>query len=261
MGFDPTTAHLASLGVSFAAFWAAFAIGLVQGFTFCIGMCGPVVGGASMADGIATHTQNESCDRRLLSKRPFTFQLTYHLGRLGMLALLGTFLGYLGQVGISGSTGNHLLDPATAVWLRALAGTALTAAGIWLWAGNSLGISGRFTDPSSRVARMRWFVRLRGLLADGHWGLPLGALMALLPCAPLLMIGTASLLSASPAAGAIMMLAFGLGTMPALMSAGALGGVFGVRAEGRWLAIAGASVVMLGLVTLGQAVWLAATYA
>ena len=89
-------------------------------------------------------------------------------------------------------------------------------------------------EPTAWVASLPWFGRTVARLSrSGGWaGLPLGALMGLLPCAPLLPVELAALATGKPLYGMLVMLAFGLGTVPALAGFGAASGLLGARARG-----------------------------
>ncbi len=82
-------------------------------------------------------------------------------------------------------------------------------------------------------------------------------LMGLLPCAPLLPVEIAALATGYPLYGALTMLAFGLGTVPALAGFGAASGLLGVRARGAFATASGALVIGLGLIVVWQGIGLA----
>jgi sulfite exporter TauE/SafE len=79
-------------------------------------------------------------------------------------------------------------------------------------------------------------------------------LMGLIPCGLLMTIEIRALASGSAGAGALTMLAFGLGTVPALAGFGLASGVLGSRTRGRLFAAGAVLVVVLGLLTTWRAV-------
>jgi sulfite exporter TauE/SafE len=81
--------------------------------------------------------------------------------------------------------------------------------------------------------------------------------MGLVPCGFLMTIEIQALASGSATAGAVTMLVFAIGTVPALAVFGLASGVLGLRARG-WLSRAGAVlVILLGLLTIGRALGVA----
>lgn len=175
---------------------ALFLAGLGGGVTHCLTMCSIFVLGqaASVADkGVVA---------RLL--------LPYHAGRVTTYAGLGV-LGGLSFGLIAGWSGftvlRHFILAAVAmIFLMALAGRLLNRAGLRL--PFRLSLSGRCDFPG-----------LRRLMAAGG-ALPrfgLGLSLGFLPCPMVFAAIMAASASASPLIGGLAMLAFGLGTMPALM--------------------------------------------
>ena len=130
----------------------------------------------------------------------------------------------------------------------------LLAMGVLLLVAWIRGRKARLPEPTAAIAAMPWFGRTVARLAKsgGWWGFPLGAMMGLLPCAPLLPVEVAALATAEPLYGAILMLAFGVGTVPALAGFGAASGLLGTRARGWFAPTAAAFVILLGAVTVAQ---------
>lgn len=232
-----------------ASLWAAFALGLSGGFGHCLAMCGPLVAGASLG----------SAARRLSDERPpsaLLFQTTYHVGRLITYTAIGALLGLLGQAGALSTLGGAFSPVALTRYLKFGAGLATIALGVWLLVGWLRKRGVRLPEPSAALANTRWFQVTAARLASPKrgWGLRLGMLMGLLPCAPLLPVELAALATGWPLLGALLMLAFGLGTVPALAGLGAASGLIGRRAQG-WLGGAVAlAVIALGAVTMLQGV-------
>jgi uncharacterized protein len=245
--------HMQMSGANLSALslWGAFLLGLTGGFGHCLAMCGPFVAAASLADGAACGARESSATG---SKRSGVFQLAYHLGRLGTYGLLGALLGLLGGAAVLSNLGGPFTPEAITRWLKVSAGVLMVAMGAFMLIAWVRGRRANLPEPTAWVASLPWFGKSVSQLSrsGGWWGLPLGALMGLLPCAPLLPAEIAALASGSSAYGASIMLAFGLGTVPALAGFGAASGLLGSRSRG-WLApIAAGSVAILGAVTLLQ---------
>ena len=164
----------------------------------CIGMCGGLMGALTLA------IPPEQRQRRL------RLLLTYNLGRIASYGLAGLLLGGAGWALASG--------PAASV-LRAIAGGLLVVMGLYLagwWSGltriESLGrLLWRRVEPLARRLLPVGNAR-RALLLGAIWGwLPCGLVYSTL-------LWAAS--QGSPGQAGLLMLAFGLGTWPALLLSG-----------------------------------------
>jgi sulfite exporter TauE/SafE len=243
--------HQMSVGLGALSLWGAFLLGLTGGFGHCLVMCGPLVAAASLTDGAACGAGRF---RRAATRGAWVFQVAYHLGRLSMYAFLGALLGLLGEAGVIAALLGPFSPVAVSRFLKVVAGVMLLAMGVLLLVAWIRGRKARLPEPTAGIAAMPWFGRTVARLAKsgGWWGFPLGAMMGLLPCAPLLPVEVAALATAEPLYGAIIMLAFGLGTVPALAGFGAASGLLGTRARGWFAPAAAAFVILLGAVTVAQ---------
>lgn len=195
-----------------------FLLGLSGGAVHCAGMCGPFVLG-QIGRKLADIPLSQAGSLRRLCGMAL---LPYHAGRATTYAILGGVSG--GLTGGVGRLFEHGLLPAAGL----LAGVLLLAAMILAQpvaapAGRSgmalVGILASWRDSFSR--------RLIGF-GQGNTYL-FGVALGLLPCG---LIYTALLLagaSGSWLTGAVMMAAFALGTMPALLVVGFLGAAAGAR--------------------------------
>lgn len=182
------------------AMLAALLFGLA-GSTHCLSMCGGIA--------MAVTAGHERSNRWLA--------LSYNLGRLSCYALLGLIVGYLGElIAFSAEAG---------LALRLLAAVLLIAMGVYLlgfkqvlgWL-EKLGAKAIW-QPLRPLARKVLPIRNHGtsLMAGALWGL--------LPCGMVYTALAWSTASASPISGSLTMLAFGLGTLPAMLGVGLLGSV------------------------------------
>jgi sulfite exporter TauE/SafE len=242
-----------SAGLGALSLWGAFLLGLTGGFGHCLVMCGPLVAAASLTDGAAC---GAGAGTRAAAKGAGVFQVAYHLGRLTMYAFLGALLGLLGEAGVLATLTGPFSPVAVSRFLKLTAGVMLLAMGIMLLVAWIRGRKARLPEPTAAIAALPWFGRTVAKLAKsgGWWGFPLGAMRGLLPCAPLLPVELAALATAEPLYGAIIMLAFGVGTVPALAGFGAASGLIGSRARGWFAPAAAAMVILLGVVTVAQGV-------
>ncbi|MDP1673107.1 MAG: sulfite exporter TauE/SafE family protein [Burkholderiales bacterium] len=188
----------------------AFGAGLLGG-AHCAAMCGGIV---SLTCTPAASPQ----------QRRWRFALAYNAGRISSYVLAGALAGALGQAGMAlrgGALAQHLLmflmgATLIVVALNVAGVTPVTrgieAAGGFLW---------RRVQPHSR----------RFLPVTAPWqALGLGALWGWLPCGMVYAVLLTALASGNAAEGALILGAFGLGTLPNLLLIGAAVG----RAQG-WM--------------------------
>ena len=97
--------------------------------------------------------------------------------------------------------------------------------------------------PAGRRGTQPWY---RERLGPALAGLGNG----LVPCSLVFSVATRATATADPAQAALLMLCFGLGTLPVMGTVTALGGLIGCRARAQGRRLAGGIVVLLGGWTL-----------
>lgn len=212
--------------------WMLFVAGLLTGF-HCLTMCGNLVVGYSLRSGRTVTVWHH---------------VVYNAARVASYALTGALLGLLGQ----------------AVNVAAFGGTATLAGGIFL-VFLALKMFGLFTGTKlpalPGIAAFRQFVgslagRARALTkTSGASYLPeaaLGSLSGFMPCAPLQAAQIYAAGTGSPVAGALAMLAFGLGTVPMLFAYGFVAGRLTVSFRANMARVFAVVVLILGLVLLDR---------
>lgn len=182
-------------------FAAAILVGLL-GSSHCIGMCGGIVSAFSM--GLAD-------DLSAAPKSLFLYQLAYNSGRICSYVLVGLLAGTLGaglaKLGVSPLAGRLFaaafmiaLGLYLANWWRGL--TILEKFGARLW---------RQIQPLGQQ-----LLPIRSPLK----AFLLGALWGWLPCGLVYSVVAWSLTTANTIDAAVLMLGFGLGTLPAMLLVG-----------------------------------------
>jgi sulfite exporter TauE/SafE len=215
-----------------AAIAGAFVTGLLGSFGHCVAMCGPLVGSLALAAG--------PCGPR----RSLAGQLAYHAGRVTTYAAVGAAMGLTGSfVNVAG----RLAGVQQVVALAAGALMILLGVGA---AGLSSALKRLEARASGKVVAL-----VRGVLEGGGPGrlYPTGLAMGLLPCGLSWTVFLGAAGTGSLPEGLLVALAFGLGTVPALLLVGGLssaGTLLGVRARAVLVRAGGIAVALLGVLFL-----------
>lgn len=214
---------------------AAALMGLL-GSPHCLGMCGGIVTALSVSPAT-----NANAGRRL------RLVLGYNLGRILTYALLGLLVGLFGA--------GLLTVLGQSAWPRVVTGLLLIATGLYM--------AGWWLVPAQleRIGVPLWRVlapwRQRVLPVNTlPRALGAGLLWGLLPCGLVYSALLVALSQSSPLASSLTMLAFGAGTLPALIVAGSAAEQLrrfiqrqGVRQ------VAGSVLLLTGLWTLAMPVY------
>jgi len=199
------------------------------GSTHCIGMCGAIVVLFEQGTG----------------RSPWLRRLAYNAGRLGFYVLLGIV------AGAGGAVLTRVADVGTGlVILRLLAGLLVIAIGLNLFFGWS---ATRFLEQAGAGlwARLAPFARHVLPLTSPARALAAGFLWGALPCGLVYSAVALAATGGTAAAGAAVMLAFWLGTLPALLLAGASADRLGrLRSGPTARRLAGAIMLVLGAFAL-----------
>ncbi len=188
---------------------AVFLVGLLGG-VHCAGMCGGIV--SAISTGVPRVTRPG-----LKAHLPALFlHLAYSGGRIVSYCLAGALAGGVGGVGL---LAGQALPLQTVLYV--MANLMMVALGLYL-AGFT-----RILAPIEALGRPLWG-RIQPLARrflparTPAQALGVGLLWGFLPCGMVYSMLGLALLSGSPGSGALIMLAFGLGTLPNLLLAGML---------------------------------------
>lgn len=209
--------------------YMAFVTGLL-GTGHCLGMCGGLVSALSLSE--------------VGQKGGWFFHLLYNTGRITTYTLIGAIVGWLGSA-------LAYADHFKSVTRSLLVGSdifvilvGLGTAGLFHWLNASkLDFPGPMKTMTIAVGGLR---RLPPAIA----ALPLGLLFGFIPCGYLYAVALTAAQSASVTTGALMLLAFGLGTAPALFLFGSAAHWFSGRARTWMLRVAGLIVAIMGVINL-----------
>ena len=207
------------------AYILSFMTGLAGGFGHCLGMCGPLVGAFSLRDP------------SLPVRSRFLSQVLYHTGRIITYGFVGAMMGLAGSfVNVAGG----MAGIQNVVML--LAGAVMVVMG--------LAISG-FAGGTTWIERHnKRVLQAAGAVLEGTTSgryLPLGLLMGFLPCGLSYTVFVGAAGTGNPMTGLLTALAFGAGTMPALVLFGVAVGFLGSRLRGLVRKAGGVVVIIMGV--------------
>ncbi len=215
--------------------------GLAGSVVHCTAMCGPFVLG-QVADGLARLPAARMCQAARLRG---SLLLPYHAGRLATYTFLGAAAGWLGALRLPQVVPGLLLALAAAAFLL-LAWQRLQP--VSALAGRNGGHDGRAGCGKAGSGIGGLVARLAAWQRPG--GLSIGLALGLLPCG-MVYAALAAAAAGGPLLGGAGMLAFGLGTVPALVVVGLLGHAFArrwqvaVNRAAPWVLAGNATLLML----------------
>jgi sulfite exporter TauE/SafE len=179
--------------------FSALLVGLLGG-GHCVGMCGGIVSAVSLS---------------LPGQKPKTgFHFSYNAGRIASYTLAGVLAGLLGS---SSLFLNHLLPVEKVLYL--LANLMLVALGLYL-AGWWRGVLVLEKAGGAFWKRIQPLSKKFLPVQTARQAFVLGLLWGWLPCGLVYSVLVAALATGSAWQGGALMLAFGLGTLPALLAMG-----------------------------------------
>lgn len=195
----------------------------IVGSVHCVAMCGPLVGLHGGAKSVR-------------------LALVHAIGRMTTYVALGVVAGAVGSaIDVAGRVGN-VQRAATIV-----AGAFIVGWGVWSVFGG-----GRSSSTSTSTSAFGTvLVRIRSKRpARRAW--IMGAITGLIPCGWLWAFVITAAGTGSALAGGLVMLAFWLGTVPAMVGVLAFAGPLFARLRARMPAVTAAALIVLGLGTLAM---------
>lgn len=198
-----------------------------MGSLHCIGMCGGLVSAVSMS-------------RKQVW---WTGLLAYQFGRVSTYAMLGLIIGLSGAA-LNAFGGDHIQR-----LLAALAGLLMIAFAMNLagWLPDPLKQLGVWASRKTGLAQMAMRVAGQGRATSWY---ALGLINGLLPCGLVYAALSMALAAGDTGLATLMMLAFGIGTIPAMMFVPSI--LRGMTPGGRAasMRIAAVLIILLGLITI-----------
>jgi sulfite exporter TauE/SafE len=216
------------------SYLSAFVVGLLGG-VHCAGMCGGIV--AALTLGLP--------EKKRQGRQFLPYLLAYNLARLCSYTLAGCLMGGIGWMA------THWLDLRyVQLVLQVIAALFMILLGLYLagwWT-----ILSRLESAGAGIWKKiqpvsRRFMPVQTLTQ----AFIIGLLWGWLPCGLVYSVLVWSIATADPVSGGLLMLAFGLGTLPTLLALGVI-----AAALSRWVQnrntrrVAGALVIIFGVVQL-----------
>lgn len=214
------------------SYLSAFLVALLGG-VHCVGMCSGIVGALTLGLPLPVRV-------RFPAMLPYL--LAYNAGRIASYASAGLLAG-----GVGGWAANLAAVYRGQQVLQGIAGLFMVLLGLYLggwWQGllqveRAGGLLWRRLEPLGR----RWLPVRTPLQALG-----VGLVWGWLPCGLVYSVLIWAVSTGSAVKGALLMLSFGLGTLPALLTMGAFAAVLAGWVRRRWVRRgAGALVIAFGL--------------
>lgn len=216
---------------------AALLVGLLGG-VHCLGMCGGIVSALTFSLPAA---------QRAKTTNLLPLLLAYNAGRMSGYVFAGALVGGLGAAFLTVSGAQEVRQV-----LQIFAALFMVALGLYLagiWAGvarveNAGRLVWRYIEPCGR----------RFMPVDAAWkALPLGFVWGWLPCGLVYSVLIWALSAGSALQGGLLLLAFGLGTLPNLLLMGAAAAkLSSLTRNPQVKRAAGLLVVVLGVLLLWQ---------
>lgn len=206
-------------------------IAFLGSFGHCIGMCGGIV---------IAYSSTKVDDGWTRAKQSFS-HITYSIGRVTTYTLLGAIFGFIGGVASFNNIANGTLT--------IIAGVVMILAGLSL-----MGKLKFLTLLEHSISKNSWYQKsFKSLINDNSIFsfFVLGMLNGLLPCGLVYFFAVTAASTGSALYGAMVMLIFGLSTIPALFSLGFFVGLFKqLTFRDTMIKLASIAVIIYGIYTL-----------
>ena len=211
--------------------WAilgAVALTGILGGVHCAGMCGGIVAALS---GQAAR-----------GGPPWRIHLSYNLGRIASYTLAGALAGALGSLGL-------MLDGMLPVQIALYVAANVLLIALGLYLAGIPGVTARLERIGARL--WRWLKPLTGRFLPADTvpkALALGMLWGWLPCGLVYAAISLATTAGNEVRGALTMLSFGIGTLPAVVGVGIMTSLMvRLSAMRKFRQLAGVSLILLAL--------------
>lgn len=216
--------------------WPVLTASFITGFlgsAHCFGMCGGISGLFAVNASVAS------------LRAQFPKAIAYNLGRILTYAIIGAAVAVLGKSAVASI-------PALMAPIRLASGALI------IFVGLQLAFGWRILAPLENAGARLWkriAPAAKGLVPVNSipQALGLGLIWGWLPCGLVYSVLLLAATTAEPAGGGLVMIAFGLGTMPAMVATGVSASKLAQFMSGKRMG-AGLLIVLLGLATIAMPV-------
>ncbi|BBB23101.1 conserved hypothetical protein [Abyssogena phaseoliformis symbiont OG214] len=216
-------------------FSSVFLMGLLGG-VHCLGMCGGVVG--MLSAGLDPQVRTNP-------KKVVLFHLNYNLGRILSYMLMGTIFGLIGTL-LAQTLQMSVFDKV----LRIFSGVLMVMVGLYIgnWSSSIQILEKLGAKLWAKLQPLtQRFLPIRNLRSAFFTGLLWGGI----PCGLVYGALSFAVLSGSMLEGGLIMLAFGLGTLPSLLLMASLSTQLGFLIQKPWVRrLSGLLIIVLGIMAL-----------
>ncbi len=227
--------------------WLTAAIGFLGSFGHCVGMCGPLTVAFSLS--FAANEELAANEKRRVSQ--LKFHLLLNIGRLASYALVGAAIGGLGAV---------LLASGQMVGVGSVLRRSVSVGmgGLLIWFGLTQASPGLlptlpFLHPALQQGMHERISQVMMRVSGGSQALMpllLGLLWGLIPCGFLYTGQLRAIATQSWLGGMVVMLAFGLGTLPAMVTTGVVTSALSSDRRSQLFRLGGWMTVIIGILLL-----------
>jgi len=225
------------------SYFAAFLVGLLGG-VHCIGMCGGIVGALCL--GLERNV-NQTAQQDFKTSLPFL--LSYNAGRISSYTFAGVLMGGIGWLGSHLFTLYSLqqtLEVIAAIFMLML---GLYIAGWWKGLANIERLGGKVI-----WSRLEPFGRRFMPVRSYQHAFLLGLVWGWLPCGLVYSVVIWTISTQSPLEGGLLMLSFGLGTLPNLLLMGVFASTLNRFIQQPWVRqVAGVMIMLFAAVMFYRA--------
>ncbi len=216
-------------------------LGFVGSFGHCVGMCGPLTVAFSMA---------QQADSSKRWQQQLGFHLWVNLGRVASYALVGAILGAVGDiVALGGQLAG--IDSPLRQTITVATGLLLILLGLSHIAPGQLP-SIPLVHPLQGRLHHQLRTAMLQLATQDHWWTPalLGMAWGLIPCGFLYAAQINAASTGSWGLGALTMLAFGLGTVPSMVTVGTVSAMLTSDRRSQLFRMGGWVTLTIGVLTV-----------
>jgi uncharacterized protein len=226
------------------------ALGFLGSFGHCIGMCGPVTVAFSLS-GSQSSSQSDKASSPQNWRSHLYFHGLLNLGRLISYTLVGAGIGALGSVLVAGGQLAGI-GSGLRYWLAIFTGSLLIWMGILQIKPNFLPRIPFLNPMAIASIHQKLGSAMAKLSLRSHWFTPglLGMVWGLIPCGFLYIAQLKAAEAGDMRQGAIVMLAFGLGTLPSMLCLGISTSFLSGDRRSQLFRMGGWITLVIGILTL-----------